>query len=258
MSCAGYDPFATSPDQDAVLDHLQARPRPGDVAVLDLDGCLFDNRWRQVQILQEYAGHRDLPALHGVRVEHFRDWSLSRTLSQAGVDPALIQEIREDLRSFWAERFFHGDYVGLDHPMPGAVRLVRALLAAGAHPVYLTGRDARMHDGSARALARCGFPAPGALATLLTKPDAAMADEDWKAHALGQIGAMGPPTVFLDNEPVNVNLFHGRFPEALVVFVSTDHSFRPDRPAPALPVIRGYLRTTDPQLRPSSPPLEPR
>ncbi|MCK6504825.1 hypothetical protein L6R53_15715 [Myxococcota bacterium] len=251
MSCAGYAPFATSPEQDAVLDRLRARPRPGDVAVLDLDGCLFDNRWRQVQILQEYAGHRDLPELYGVRVEHFRDWSLSRTLLQAGVDPDRVHALRDDLRAFWAERFFDGDYVGLDHPMPGAVRLVRALLGAGAHPVYLTGRDRGMHDGTARALARCGFPAPGEAATLLTKPDPAVADEAWKADALGQVCAMGTPTVFLDNEPVNVNLFHDRFPAALVVFVSTDHSFRPDRPHPALPAIRGFLRTDDrPTLAP--------
>ena len=247
MTCAGYAPFAVSPAQDAVLDRILDRPGAGDVAVLDLDGCLFDNRWRQVQILQEYACHRDQPALFAVRVEHFSDWSLSRTLRNAGVDPDLVEGLRADLRAFWEVRFFDGAYVTHDHPMPGAVRLVRALHARGVRIVYLTGRDDGMHAGTAATLARFGFPAPGAQATLLTKPDAAMTDEDWKAAALSQVAALGPPSLFLDNEPVNVNLFHRRFPGAMVVFVSSDHSFRPDQPAPALPSIRGFLRTTDPR-----------
>lgn len=246
MRCAGYAPFAVSRTQDAVLDSILARAAPGRVAVLDLDGCLFDNRWRQIQIFREYACHRTLPALFKVGVEHFSDWSLSRTLENGGVDPALVHEIRSDLRQFWSERFFTSEYVGHDHPMPGAVRLVRALHGAGVHVTYLTGRDSGMHEGTARSLSRFGFPAPGAEATLLTKPDAATADEDWKEAALSQVAALGQPALFLDNEPANVNLFHRAFPQALVVFVSTDHSFRPDRPLPQLPVIRGFLRTGEP------------
>lgn len=246
MSCAGYAPFAVSTAQDAVLDSILAAAGPGDVAVLDLDGCLFDNRWRQVQIFQEFAAHRNLPALYSVGVEHFSDWSLSRTLKEAGVDPTLVDQISADLRRFWAARFFTSEYVSFDTPMPGAVRLVRALRAQGMHIAYLTGRDRNMHEGSAHTLLRFGFPAPGAEATLLTKPDSETADEDWKEAALPQVAALGRPTIFLDNEPANINLFHRTFPAALSVFVSTDHSHRPDRADPALPVIRGFLRTGDP------------
>jgi len=221
------------------------RAGAGTVAVLDLDGCLFDTRWRQVQILREYASHRDLPHLFTVGVQHFRDWSLSHTLARAGVPGPLIQEIRTDLRAFWEDRFFNSAYVGHDHPMPGAVRLARALHAAGTVVAYLTGRDRGMHPGTQAALDRFGFPQEAEGAILLTKPDAAMADEAWKAQALPQLVALGEPAVFLDNEPVNVNLFRRSFPRALVVFVSTDHSFRPDRPHPDIPRVRGFLRTTD-------------
>ena len=251
MSCQGYAPFLVSADQDRVLDRLLAAAGPGRPAVLDLDGCLFDNRWRQLQILPEYAAHRDLPAIAAVGIEHFRDWSLSRTLREAGVDPALVEEVRADLRTFWGKRFFQGAYVGFDHPMPGAVRLVRGLAAAGAPIVYLTGRDRRMHGGTQRALGRFGFPVEEDGALLLTKPLHGMVDEDWKATALPRIAAMGSPSVFLDNEPVNGNLFREAFPAALVVFVSTDHSPRPARPHPEIPWIRGFLRSSDPNPRAS-------
>lgn len=246
MTPQGYAPYATSPAQDAVLDAIESRPRPGDQVVLDLDGCLFDNRWRQVQILHEYAGERDCLELYAVQAEHFVDWNLDRTLANAGLAPKRIAQIHDDLRRFWAERFFSGDYVCLDRPMPGAVRLVRRLADAGVGIVYLTGRDHRMHDGSVLSLRRAGFPTPSSRATLMTKPSATLSDEAWKARALERIKRFGRAVVSIDNEPSNVNRFHRELPDALVVFVATDHSPLPVRPDPDLPVIRGFLRTDDP------------
>lgn len=237
-----YAPTLRSTQQDAVLQAILARARPGALAVLDLDGCLFDNRWRQVRILHELAGHRDWPALFAVEVEHFEDWSISRTLRNAGVDPLFVEAHRDEIRAFWQERFFDGSYTLHDRPMPGAVALVRALQAAGMEIAYLTGRDAAMAEGTARALERAGFP-PVPRAHLLCKPDAGMSDEAWKVAAFPRLRQVGTPDLFLDNEPCNVNAFHREFPQALVVFVATDHSFRPDRPEPSLPVIRGFLTT---------------
>mgnify|MGYP000890692582 CR=1 FL=1 len=237
-----YAPLLRSPDQDAVLDRILATARRGDLAVLDLDGCLFDNRWRQVRILHELAGHRDWTALAGVEVEHFEDWSLSRTLRNAGVPAEQVEARRAEVRAFWEARFFDGSYTLHDRPMPGAVPLVRALHRAGMEIAYLTGRDVSMAEGSALALARAGFP-PLPEAHLLCKPDAGMTDEAWKMAALPRLRELGEPALFLDNEPCNVNGFRREFPEALVVFVATDHSFRPDLPDPALPRIRGFLRT---------------
>lgn len=252
MDCQGYAPTVVAVEQDGVLDRIEAQARPGAVAVLDLDGCLFDNRPRQVAIIHEYAAHRDVPALSAVGAEHFADWDARRTLRNAGVDPVLVDAVYADLRAFWWQRFFSSDYVRLDLPMPGAVRLARRLQQGGCHLVYLTGRDHTMHPGTAETLRRYGFPDPdgphgadGPGATLLTKPEVAMSDEDWKALALPRLQALGEPVVFLDNEPTNVNLFADAHPGALVVFVSTDHSPRPTRPHAHLPWIRGFLRTTD-------------
>lgn len=213
--------------------------------MLDLDGCLFDNRWRQARIFHELGGHWDEPALARIEVEHFEDWSLSRTLRNAGLDPTWIEARREAIRAGWAERFFHGDYVLHDRPMPGAVRFVRALARAGMSILYLTGRHQGMAEGTSTALRRAGFPPPPEAAALWCKPDERSSDEDWKRRALSALPRLGEPALFLDNEPCNVNAFHAAFPAALVVFVATDHSSRPDRPDPALPFIQGFLRTDE-------------
>lgn len=237
-----YAPLLCSFNQDAVLDRILSTARPGALAVLDLDGCLFDNRWRQVRILHELAGHRGWPALTRVEVKHFEDWSISRTLRNAGVQAEFVEARRQEIRAFWEERFFDGSYTLHDRPMPGAVPLVRALREAGMEIAYLTGRDGSMAEGSALALARAGFPAlPDA--HLFCKPNARMTDEAWKMAALPRLRELGEPALFLDNEPCNVNGFRREFPDALVVFVATDHSFRPDEPDEDLPRIRGFLRT---------------
>lgn len=236
-----YRPWFRSPAQSKLLDRMVGAMAPGAVAVLDLDGCMFDTRGRQVRILWEYANQFGVPELLPVTVDHFEDWSMDTTLANAGVAPHVVEAHRDPLRAFWFERFFSSEYMLYDRPMPGAVGFVRALQARGAHIVYLTGRHDAMRPGTLQSLARFGFPL-GPHAQLITKPTFDMDDTAFKDQALLRIEALGTPALFLDNEPANVNLFHARHPDALVVFVATDHSPRPDRPAAALPVLRGFLR----------------
>jgi len=49
------------------------------------------------------------------------------------------------------------------------------------------------------------------------------------------------PVFFLDNEPTHVNLFRDRFPDALVVWMETDHSPRKEQPHLDIPVLRSFL-----------------
>lgn len=241
----GYDPLAYSVEGAALLDGLVAlavERGPGHVAVLDLDGCLFDTRPRQLHILRELAGQRGWPWLARLRVEHIRDWSLRNALLNAGVDPAWVEAHREEVRAFWGARFFQSEYVVHDHAMPGAPEFVRALHGAGLHVVYLTGRDDRMRPGTEVALRRFGFPYDVDGATLLTKHDPEEQDVVWKERALETVAALGDVVLYLDNEPANVNLFRRRHPEAQVVFVETDHSFRRDEPDAAIPWLRSFLR----------------
>lgn len=239
-----YDPLHRSAEQRAVLDAIlgraEAHGRQG-VAVLDLDGTLFDTRPRQMAILRKYALQHHFPALLRVKEAHFIDWSLSRTLSNAGIKKALIEAHRAPLLRFWEQRFFNGAWLHHDRPMPGAPEMTRALADHGSSIVYLTGRHLPMREGTLSALRRGGFPW-GHGQHLLLKPKFYDEDTEFKDRALEHIASLGRPTLFLDNEPANVNLFHQRHPDAMVVYVETDHSFRPIEADPSLPRIRGFLR----------------
>lgn len=230
--------------QTHVLDSALARARragPRGVAVFDLDSCLFDPRPRQATILADHAARGGPDWLRAVRPEHFEDWHLDRTLRRAGVPGDQVEAHLAEVRRVWAWGFFSGDYLYLDPPLPGAVPYVTEVAALGLTVVYLTGRDHWMAGATARALAAAGFPW-GEPHRLMCKPDPTLEDAQFKAGALEAIAQLGQVAVFFDNEPANVNVFAARHPEALVVFVDTDHSPRPDRPEPSLPVVSGFLR----------------
>ena len=239
-----YCPFDTSPTQDRVLEDCVALAHSQGaegVSVFDLDGCLFDTRPRQVQILRELAGQMGWIDLYGVSAEHFEDWDLVRTLRNSGMSAARSESIGDEVKKFWWNRFFTTDYVLFDHAMPGAPDLVRRVFEAGGHVVYLTGRDQTMRAGTEEALARFGFPMGGERAQLMVKPDFKTDDTVFKGEALQTIAELGTPYLFLDNEPSNVNRFQDDFPGARVVFVATDHSGKPVTPYERIPQIKGFL-----------------
>jgi phosphoserine phosphatase len=213
-----------------------AREGDGAVAAFDLDGCLFDTRPRQVHIFREYASRTGQLALYKVEARHFRDWDLGHTLANAGVEGVPLGPLRD----YWARAFFSSAYVLHDHALPGAAALVHAVRDAGVHVVYLTGRDDGMRPGTEEALRRFGFPLDVPRATLLTKPRFDMDDTLFKESALETLARLGRVVLYVDNEPANVNLFQDRHPDALVVFVETDHSPRPDRPHGKIPWLRSF------------------
>ena len=242
----GYNPFESSPEQDALLDSIiatAAEHGSSGVGVFDLDGCLFDTRSRQVHIFREFASQKGALELYSVEAVHFKDWDLGNTLRNAGVSAACIDEVLEDLKAFWFERFFTSRYVGFDHAMPGAVDLVQRCRATGLKVVYLTGRDETMRAGTEASLTGFGFPLDGDECRLMVKPDFKTDDTEFKDAALLAIAKMGEPVLFMDNEPANVNKFRERYPSAQVVFVETDHSPRPDEPHESLPWLRSFSRT---------------
>ena len=239
----GYAPLDVSDQSMTLVREIRARAAAtglGHAAVFDLDGCLFDTRPRQVHILRALASREGLWPLYRVQVEHFRDWSLRTTFAHAGLDATWIEQHYDRIRAWWEQTFFASEYMRYDHAMPGAADLVRDVAAAGCHVVYLTGRDEGMRPGTEEALREAGFPL-SEVATLLVKPNFEMNDTVFKESAMEAIAVLGRVVLFMDNEPANVNLFHRRHPEALVVFVETDHSPRPEEPDPAIPWLRSFL-----------------
>lgn len=239
----GYAPLEG--EHGALVERIVVHARThgeGHVAVLDLDGCMFDTRPRQVHIFRELASQRGLEGLYRVEVDHFRDWSLRNTLANAGLDDAWIDAHHDAVRAWWEQRFFTSAYVLHDHAMPGAAAMVRGIHEAGVHVVYLTGRDESMRAGTEESLRRWGFPYDAERATLLVKPTFDMDDTTFKEAALATVAQLGDVVLYLDNEPANVNLFRRTHPAALVVFVETDHSPKPIEPDPEIPWLRSFVR----------------
>jgi hypothetical protein len=214
---------------------------PAGIAVFDLDSTLLDNRPRQARIAQDYGRIAGLPILLGARPEHWCGWDLEAGLAAAGVPAALARRHRARFRRFWAERFFTSAYCSLDVPLPGAPAFVRAVAAAGARIAYVTGRPARMEDGTLEVLRRHGFPLPdGGRARLLMKPGDALGDDEWKAIARSEVDASGPVVLAFDNEPSHVNAYARAWPGALAVHVDTDHSPRPVEVLASVPSIADF------------------
>jgi hypothetical protein len=230
--------------QSAALRHARMRAESAGqgIAVLDLDGCLFDNRPRQLGILRAWAAASgEAEALAALSVGHFQDWELRATLRRAGIPNAWVDSRYEALRAAWWRGFFSSDWIHLDAPLPGAVAFTRALARAGLRPVYLTGRDDTMRPGTERALAQAGFPWGDGRAALYTKPDPKEADHHWKARALAEIIPPEPLIVGADNEPANVNLYLDHAPDAVVLWIETDHSPDPGPVHPSALPVRGFL-----------------
>lgn len=238
----GFCPRGASEYQDQLLDRMLATAEKGTVGVFDLDGCLFDTRPRQVAIFREYAHQHDEYQLFDIQDKHFVDWSIAHTLTLMGMDAASIERLDKPLYKFWGKRFFDGDYTRFDTAMPGAVSLVRACAEQGMYIVYLTGRHHEMREGTIASLQANGFPFGTSNETLITKPDQFMQDTPYKKSALRQIEGYGTPVLFVDNEPSNVNAFVAAHPDALTVFIETDHSPRPDRPQEGIPWLRSFYR----------------
>ena len=111
----------------------------------------------------------------------------------------------------------------------------------GTFVVYLTGRDHNMRPGTEECLRSFGFPYDVERSILITKPEFSIPDTKYKQDALKQIKTYGNPVLFIDNEPSNINMFQQCHPDAMVVFIETDHSPRPIEVANHIPWIRSFV-----------------
>lgn len=236
----GYSVNACSRKQDEILSRMLDTAKPGNVGVFDLDGCLFDTRQRQIIIFREFASRHNIPKLYDIQPRHFSDWNLKTTLSSVGMMENEIEAIYSTLNDFWWARFFSSEYVRMDHALPAAAEFVREYYSRGADVVYMTGRDHRMRPGTEAGLLAYGFPYQAKRTRLITKSEFKQEDTAYKVESLNQIKQIGEPVLFVDNEPSNVNAFYRHCPDALTVFIETDHSPRPIEPHSELPWIRSF------------------
>jgi len=217
------------PQLDPVLHAFSSTRLGQPLAIFDLDGTLFDNRPRTVEILQLAAKGLPLSSPDAARLSQLAPSNFEYSIRDALVS-AHVDDIHWAL-SAWAKGFFSNDYLPFDEPYPGSVELVHELYARGAHIVYLSGRDEpQMGTGTRKSLRDCGFPFDVPRTSLILKPDARLDDVAWKSSVIEQQFAHGASALAaFDNEPANCNSFVLHCPNAWVYLVDTGHTL--DAPA---------------------------
>jgi beta-phosphoglucomutase-like phosphatase (HAD superfamily) len=238
------------PHQIVVLDRVLERAMQADGAVpplvvFDLDGTLYDNRPRTVQILEEYADEvadqfpEVAEALAGLTADAVH-YLLSDTLRARGLTKV---EIVSDATRFWRERFFAEKYLKYDAVKDGAVEFARHCHEAGAVIVYLAGRDVTdLLPGTVTSLRKWGFPVGEVGVELVLKPDATLSDEAFKRASLPVLRRVGRVVAFFDNEPANCNVARHAWPEALVGLIETQSVPGAPEIEPGVETIRDFRR----------------
>jgi len=239
---AAHDPAALFTVLTRVRDAATAGEKP--VVILDLDDTLIDAGSRTLRILREVAAEPAIDAAHpglaarlaALPREAVR-YDLGENMRMLEVaDATSIARFKEA----WLARFFTSAYCRLDDANPGAATYVTALHAAGAHVIYLTGRDeGRMGDGTRQNLMASGFPLD-ASAELILKQDPAQDDTAFKIQVFERLRALGRVVAGFENEPRNVNAMGDAFPGAQMVFVDTRHSANPDVPHADIPWVADF------------------
>ncbi|WNG49036.1 hypothetical protein F0U60_36655 [Archangium minus] len=217
--------------QRTLRDILEQARSLGSQAVLafDLDSTLFDNRPRQARILREFGLARAVEKLSAIEPHHWDSgFDMRGAMRNCGLSEEEVETLFNEVRTFWLERFFTNDYCVEDVAIQGGAAFTHAVVATGAHLVYVTGRYEGMRAGTVECMRRNGLAVPGeGRVSLLMKPSEQDNDDAFKRAAHARLGEMGTLIAAFDNEPTHANDYLRRFPKAKVVHLATDHSGRP-------------------------------
>lgn len=215
-----------------ILKEISSQPPSSSLVVFDLDSTLYDLAIRVTAILDRYARTpenqnrfpAECEALTRVEI-HKGDWGLTEPLERLGIKTNSHPEFVKHVQEAWARGFFSNEYLRHDLPLPGAVQFVIDVLSAGAHVIYLTGRDIpRMELGTRQSLLETGFPLNDVSARMVLKPVAGLNDATFKADEIEAYQADYQQIWLFENEPVNINAVAKRCPKVKMVFVDTCHS----------------------------------
>src|SRR6185437_3753098 len=129
----------------------------------DLDDTLVNSTGRTVLILRQFASQPDVRTRYPQKsakllqvTETQIHYNMADTFAALGVTDS---DLLKQAQSFWISRFLSSPYAAKDDEEPGAALYLQALVGAGAHLVYVTGRiQAQMHDGTVEDMERLEFP----------------------------------------------------------------------------------------------------
>lgn len=231
------------------IDHaLRTLPRP--VAVFDLDGTLFDVRFRTLHIVNDFIAQpriqtdfpREVSLVRNLTVSQIA-YSLEGTLNRLGIDrysehTAQFSRLAID---YWFEHFFTNPMVLNDMPFEKAAAFVHELHDRGCHIVYLSGRDVpNMSEGTMQALRNHGFPTEGHQISVFLKPAYGLDDVEFKQTAMKHIASLGDVFFTIDNEPANVRMFAEQFPGKIHVLFLTQHARDLELKSPDIVVVDDF------------------
>jgi len=232
----------TTRDLRGVLTAIQdATDLP--IVVFDLDSTLFLARSRNLRILRRFADgnsrYPDLATFAADLTVEDLGYFVDHPLAERGL---LTDDLKADLRAYWAEHFFTDDLCAHDAPTAGAPEFVRACHDAGALVYYLTGRHpSDMAHGTVTALLGSGFPLFVGRTLLQLKPTFEMPDGTFKAGAMADITALGGTVVAtFENEPGHAHAFQAAFPGAVHFLLTTARSPAAPVPHPDLVQIADF------------------
>jgi hypothetical protein len=214
------------------------------MVIFDIEGTLFDNRSRILQILREY-GEKELKGprpqfaqiLASLQVSQIQ-YMLPDTLRAVGITE---EAVINNASVFWSERFFTDEYLKYDTVNPAAVKYVRLLYSTGARIIYITGRDAqRQLLGTVKQLRDSGFPIGIQGSELIMRPIPQTQDAVFKGQVTNYLRQFGTVVATIDTEPATANVYRRAFPDATCVLYNAPRAPNPPPLLPNILVLNGF------------------
>lgn len=178
--------------------------------VTDLDNTLIDSRERFNRSIAEAVGYS----------------------STASVSPTLDpKKLSKDQRDRFYGVFLSGEYMDLDIPVNGSVKVLSKLRSLGLGIIYLTGRhhskEESMKTETLKTLSRFGFPMPNAKDVVLCmKPRKASPTDEFKRLVLKQLSKKLYLAVGLDDETNDLQVMTDFIPLVIGVALSPEAARR--------------------------------
>ena len=197
--------------QQALRGVLQRARALGPQAALafDLDSTVLDNRARNARIFREFGQARAQAQLSACEARHWESgFDMRGAMRNCGLSDADVEGLYPEVRAFWFERFFTSEYCVDDVAIEGAAAFTQAVVATGAHLVYVTGRhegDARGHRAVPCAATAWRCPARGGCNSWMKPHARATTTTPSSATAHARLGALGTVIAAFDNEPTHAN-----------------------------------------------------
>jgi phosphoglycolate phosphatase-like HAD superfamily hydrolase len=149
------------------LEKVRARTAGGlpSSVVFDIDDTLADSRSRTLAIALAFDEARGTNVFETLRVESV-DYPPRSFAAKAGLSEAETAAFLQ----FWQPRFFDAASMRFDTPITAMVNLANQAASAGAHVVFLTGRDEQQRGETLAELSRLGLQSPSSDALVMFQP----------------------------------------------------------------------------------------